>query len=58
MIYSREKDYGMHEKGGHLIGVSEMEAIIMVSKLLMSTYSMPGELTQTGVSSNLPVTSV
>lgn len=48
----------MCAKGRHLIGVLEMEAIIMVSKLLMSTYLMPGELSQTGLSSNLPVTSV
>lgn len=48
----------MYAEDGHLIGVSEIEAIIMVSKLLMGTYSMPGELSQTDVSSNLLVTSV
>lgn len=38
----------MYAKGGYLIGVSEMEAIVMASKLLMSTYWMPGEPSQAG----------
>lgn len=53
-----EKPMEMYAKGGYLIGVSEVEAVIMVGKLLMGTYLMPGERSQAGVSSNLLVTSV
>lgn len=37
MVCSREKPTEMYAKGGYLIGVSEVEAIMMASKLLMGT---------------------